>query len=90
MAVLYRTENPYGSLIRDELRLAGIRRQAGAGHLADSAVGRTLTGLLKLPDRDFQRSDVMAWLTGCPVRPPFGRTPGFNPSRWDSITRRPA
>ena len=89
MAVLYRTENPYSSLIRDELRLANIP-SAGPGRdtLADTAVGRTLTGLLKLPDRDFQRSDVMEWLTGCPVRPPAGRTPGFNPSRWDSLTRK--
>ena len=89
MAVLYRTENPYASLIRDELRLAGIPA-AGPGRdtLADTAVGRTLTGLLKLPDRDFQRADVMEWLTGCPVRPPTGRTPGFNPSRWDSVTRK--
>ena len=89
MAVLYRTDNPYGSLIRDELRLAGIPA-AGPSRdtLADTAVGRTLTGLLTLPDRDFQRGDVMAWLTGCPVQPPAGRTPGFNPSRWDSVTRK--
>ena len=30
----------------------------------------------------------MAWLTGCPVRPPRSGDPGFNPSRWDSLTRR--
>ena len=89
MAVLHRTDNPYSSLIRDELRLAGIPA-AGPSRdsLADTAVGRMLTGLLKLPDRNYQRGDVMAWLTGCPVRPPAGRTPGFNPSRWDSITRK--
>ena len=89
LAVLYRTDNPYGSLIRDELRLAGIPAAGPAQDtLADTAAGRTLTGLLKLPDRDFQRGDVMAWLTGCPVRPPAGRTPGFNPSRWDSLSRK--
>ena len=47
-----------------------------------------MTGLLRLPERDFQRADVMAWLTGCPVRPAAGRTPGFYPSRWDSLTRK--
>ena len=90
MAILYRAENPYALLIRDELRLAGIP-MAGPGResLTDTAVGRALTGLLRLAsDREFRRADIMAWLTGCPIRPPSGRTPGFNPSRWDSLTRK--
>ena len=93
-AVLYRTENPYGSLIRDELKLAGIP-SAGPGRdsLGDSAVGRTLTGALKLADGKLRRADVMEWLTECPICPPAGRYPGFdsrrfNPSRWDSLTRK--
>ena len=89
MAILYRAENPYSTLIADELALAGIP-MAGPGResLADSGVGRTLLGLLDLASREFRRADVMAWLTGCPVRPPTGRAPGFNPSHWDSLTRR--
>ncbi len=89
MAILYRADNPYGSLIRDELRLAGIP-MAGPSResLADTAMGRALAGLLRLSDGEFQRADVMAWLTGSPIRPPAGRTPGFNPSRWDSLTRK--
>ena len=89
MAVLYRTENPYSSLIRDELGLASIP-VAGPGRdtLAATGVGRTLLGLLDLSGGEFKRSDVMAWLTGCPVSPPSGRTPGFNPSQWDSLTRK--
>ena len=89
MAILYRMDNPYGSLIRDELRLASIP-MAGPDRktLADTAVGRTLTGLLGLPGSGFRRADVMAWLTGCPVRSPIGHTAGFNPSRWDSLTRK--
>ena len=89
MAILYRAENPYGSLIRDEMRLAGIP-MAGPGReaLADTAVGRALAGLLRLSGGEFGRADVMAWLTGCPIRPPAGRTPGFNPSGWDSLTRK--
>ena len=89
MAILYRADNPYGSLIRDELRLAGIL-MAGPSResLADTAVGRALAGLLRLSDGEFQRADVMAWLTGSPIRPPAGKAPGFNPSRWDSLTRK--
>ena len=89
MAILYRMDNPYASLIRDELRLAGIPI-AGPDQktLADTAVGRTLTDLMDLPGGEFRRAEVMAWLTGCPVRPHIGRVAGFNPSRWDSITRK--
>ena len=89
MAVLYRTDNPYGSLIPDELDLANIP-MAGPGRdtLADSGVGRTLLGMLHLAGSNFPRREVMSWLTGCPVMPPYGRTRGFNPSRWDMLTRR--
>ena len=88
MAVLYRMENPYGTLIRDELRLAGLP-VAGPGRdsLADTGVGRTLTGLLELPEGGYTREAVMAWLTGCPVLPPGIHESAFNPSGWDSLAR---
>ena len=111
MAILYGTEDPYGTLIRDELRLVDIPLgriplngerdeseskvegipMAGPSRdsLADTAVGRTLSGLLRLAtDREFGRGEVIGWLTGCPIRPPAGRAPGFNPSRWDAVTRK--
>ena len=89
MAVLYRVENPYATLVRDELRLAGLPL-AGPSRdtLADTGVGRTLTGLLELSRGDFARSEVMAWLNDCPVRPHDRSRAGFNPSRWDSLARR--
>lgn len=89
LAVLYRMENPYGTLIRDELAMAGIPL-AGPGResLAETAVGRTLAGLLSLADRDFRRDEVMAWLTGCPVNPPADGRPGINPSQWDAVSRQ--
>ena len=88
MAILYRMDNPYASLVRDELGMAGIP-VAGPDRrtLADSAAGRTLTGLLDMPGGEFRRADVMEWLTSCPVRPPGAASAGFSPSRWDSLTR---
>ena len=89
MAVLYRVESPYVGLVSDELAMAGIPI-AGPGRatLAETGVGRTLLGILRLADGRFRRSDVMAWLTAAPVRPPTGRTAAFNPSHWDSLSRK--
>ena len=89
MAILYRAENPYATLVPDELDMAGIPL-AGPGResLADSGPGRTLLGLLALADGKYRRAEVMDWLTSCPVEPPTGRTPGFNPSHWDSLSRK--
>lgn len=92
MAVLYRMENPYGSLVQDELAMADIPL-AGPSRatLAESPVGRALLGALNLPANDFRRDEVMAWLTGCPVRL-TGRGPGgepvASPSQWDALSRR--
>ena len=60
MAILYRMDNPYTSLIRDELRLAGIP-MAGPGRetLADTSVGRTLTGLRGLGGLGNEDSSVV-------------------------------
>ncbi len=88
MAILYRMDNPYGALVRDELRLAGLP-VAGPGRdsLAGTGVGRTLTGLLEIPEGGYTREAVMAWLTGCPILPPGIHESAFNPSLWDSLTR---
>ncbi len=89
MAVLYRTVDPYASLIRDELRMAGIP-MAGPDResLLNTGVGRTLSGLLELCGSQLPRSDVVAWLTGCPVRDPVGPSASFSPSQWDVVTRK--
>ncbi len=95
MAVLYRMDTPYGSLVREELELAGIR-VAGPGRkpLGDAAAGRTLTGLLRLSssmgtDDALRRDDVMAWLTDCPIRRPRSmEREAFSPARWDAISRK--
>ncbi len=89
MAVLYRMENPYGTLIRDELAMAGIP-MAGPGRdlLSDTPAGRTLVGLQGLPSNDFRRDEVMEWLTSCPVKPAGAPLENFSPSRWDAISRQ--
>ena len=95
MAVLYRMDPPYGSLVRDELDLAGIRT-AGPGQkpLGDTAAGRTLTGLLRLSaglstEDALRRDDVTAWLTGSPIRRPRNiKREDFSPARWDAISRK--
>ncbi len=89
MAILYRMSNPYATLIRDELRMAGVPMAGPEWEpLANSAAGRTLRGLLTLAEGQFERSEVMEWLTGCPVRPGIGGSEDFSPSRWDSVTRQ--
>lgn len=89
MAILYRMADPYASLIRDELRMAGIP-MAGPDResLAGTGVGRTLSGLLELCGSEFPRSEVMGWLSSCPVRNPVDRAASFSPSQWDVVTRK--
>ena len=88
IAVLYRIRDPYAALIHHELREADIPVAGpGAGLLRDTASGRTLMGLLDLADGEFPRARVMAWLTGCPVRPKDAQE-AINPSTWDALTKR--
>lgn len=89
MAILYRQHEPYGTLIRQELDLAGIPA-AGADDtwLADTAAGRTIIGILDMSDSNMARDAVMAWLTGCPLKPQGVNDASFNPSLWDTISKR--
>ena len=90
MAVLYRKEAPYATLIREELALARIPVAGpNTASLADTAVGSALTGLLGLQEADFSRDTVMAWLTGSPLKPPSGiDAASFNPTLWDTISKK--
>ena len=89
MAVLYRNRSLYGPLVREEMELAEIPASGpDTSTLADTAVGRTLSGLMDMADGEFARDSVMDWLTGCPVRYPAGSGSGFNAVRWDVISKR--
>ena len=88
MAVLYRKRDPYGTLIRSELEAARIPvAGVNPGTLGDTAVGRTLNGLMELSDGELKRDSVMSWLTSCPVKPAEAYAESFSPSRWDSISK---
>lgn len=96
IAILYRQAFPYGALIPEELALAGLP-MAGPdpAPLSQTAGGRALTGLLDLAQgiregngRELPREEVAAWLTSCPLRFPGGLPQDFNPSQWDSLSKR--
>ena len=90
MAALYGAQTPYSTLVREELQLAGIPISGpNPFPLAQTAVGRTLVGLIQLSDGQLSRDAVMRWLLGCPVQPPGNSdAAGFNPSNWDAISKK--
>ncbi|MEQ8839895.1 MAG: PD-(D/E)XK nuclease family protein [Acidimicrobiales bacterium] len=68
-AVLYGTRDPYARLLGDAFDAAGIDWFGTSVATADSSLlGRSLLALLALPDHDFSRRDVAAWLAGAPIR----------------------
>ena len=88
-AILYRQPTPYAALVQEELKLSGVP-MAGPGNvpLSETAAGRTLLGLVRLVGTGLPRSDVMGWLTGCPVVNPEAPRQPIQPSHWDAISRR--
>ena len=102
MAVLYGAAEPYARLVHEQLDAAGIPHNGAAVRtLAESVLGRSLLGLLALPDRDFHRHDVMALLASAPVsirgRPvpvgalgahqPAARDRARSPTQWQRAPR---
>lgn len=90
MAVVYGSQDPYSTLIPEELQAAGIPVAGPSpSPLAMSPAGKTLTGLLNLAESDLPRGEFMSWLTGCPVRTPADQiAERFNPSHWDAISKK--
>ena len=86
MAVLYGAAEPYARLVHEQLTAAGIPHNGAAVRtLAESVLGRSVLGLLALPDRDFHRQDVMALLAGAPI---WFRGHAVPSARWERISRR--
>jgi ATP-dependent helicase/nuclease subunit B len=85
MAVLYGATEPYSRLVHEQLEAAGIAHNGAAVRtLAESVLGRSLLGLLALPDRDFHRHDVMTLLAGAPVFRAGSPVPA---AQWERISR---
>ena len=81
IAVVYGSSVPYARLLHEQFTDAGIECYGrGVKPAAERVYGRAVRGLLGLPDRDFRRADVMAWLADAPVA-------GASSQRWDSISR---
>jgi ATP-dependent helicase/nuclease subunit B len=87
MAVLYRSPRPYRLLLHEHLGAARLpHRGPGVRTLGQTAAGRLLLGLLRLPVERFSRAAVLDWLTCAPVL----ESPGGDlvPSlRWESVAR---
>jgi ATP-dependent helicase/nuclease subunit B len=68
-AILHGAHDPYARLVGDALDAAEIDWFGTSVQTAESSLlGRSLLALLALPDHDFSRRDVAAWLAGAPIR----------------------
>ena len=82
IGIVYPTANPYARLLHEHLEAAGIQRYGrGVKPDAEMVYGRAVRGLLALPDRDFRRVEVMAWVADA-------RPNGIDAQRADRISRR--
>lgn len=86
IAVLYGSAYPYARLLHEHLGAAGVTvngAEVRAGH--DHAVGRSLLGLLALPDHELRRDDVFRLLADVPVCTGDGALAPT--SRWERVSR---
>ncbi|MDQ6944776.1 MAG: PD-(D/E)XK nuclease family protein [Actinomycetota bacterium] len=68
IAVLHASPQPYARLVYERLSAAGIPTNgASVVPLTARVAGRVLLGLLALPEGDFRRAEMFAWLAGAPL-----------------------
>ncbi len=80
IAVVYPSASPYPRIIHEQMDAAGIAQYGrGVKPAAERRYGRAIRALLELPERDFRRAEVMAWLADAPVDAPA--------AKWDRISR---
>ena len=89
-AIVYGTADPYARLVGDALDTAGIDWVGATVETAEtSLLGRSLLAMLSLPDNDYPRRDLMAWLASAPVlhEDESGRRPAPS-AAWERAARQ--
>ena len=89
-AIVYGTADPYARLVGDALDAAGIDWVGATVETAEtSLLGRSLLAMLSLPDNDYPRRDLMAWLASAPVlhEAESGRRPAPS-AAWERVARQ--
>jgi RecB family exonuclease len=87
MGIVYGSPRPYALLLHEQLAVAGIPHSGPAIRtLAQTAAGRVLLDLVRLPAERFSRRAVVAWLNSGPVLEAEGGDRAPAP-RWDSLSR---
>ena len=86
MALVHGGADPYPRLVHEALEQAAIPNNgAGVRPLSATLVGRTLLGALALPDHGWRREDVVAWISGAPIRAGGMVVPA---TAWDLLSRQ--
>jgi ATP-dependent helicase/nuclease subunit B len=68
IAVLHASPDPYARLVHDQLAAAGVAANGAAVMpLTARMAGRSLLQLFALPEANFRRQDVFAWMNAGPV-----------------------
>ncbi len=68
IALLFASPEPYARLAHEQLSAAGLPMNGTAiMPLTARIAGRTLLGLLALPEGNFRRDEVFAWMTGAGI-----------------------
>ena len=85
IAILHAGAEPYARLAHEHLKVAGIKTNGPAATpLIGRVAGRALLELLALPERNFRRQDVFAWLTTAPLLRHGRWTPTL---AWERLSR---
>ncbi|MFN0151679.1 MAG: PD-(D/E)XK nuclease family protein [bacterium] len=89
IAVLLRNPASHSALLREALGAAGIPFFLHQGlPLSATAAGRGFELLFALAGTDFDRQDVIDFLTAAPLAPERIPLSGFSPSLWNLVTKR--
>jgi hypothetical protein len=85
ISIFYGTADPYARLLHEHLRRAEVAFAGrGVRSVLDGRFGRGLLRLLRLPEHDFRRDEVLGWITDAPVR---WRGATVHSSPWERVSR---